>query len=162
MYLIVYHLSSSRPRRRPTPPHLLSCEQAASYVARMRSTRCTPSQGGEEEWRNTPPTPPLLFSSSRLSIRLTHLLTILAMEEAAYSQDRGQGRVGHLLHRKEERRHTMEYTVYSSSRWRRKFTPCHPSCIGGQRVGPILNCDKIARWRGGVQRLRYPILRRGW
>ena len=43
------------------------------------------------------------------------VLPILMMEDAAYSQDRGQGGVGRILHRKEERRHTIEHVAYSPS-----------------------------------------------
>ena len=143
-------------------PCPLSHEQAASSIARMSSTLRTPLQGGEEEKRNTPPTPHLLFSSSQLSTHLTHLLLILTMEEAFYLQDRGRRGVGRLLHHEVERRYTMEYAAYSSSRWRRHPTPRPLSCAGGQGVGPVLSRYKITRWRGGVQRLQYSILRRGW
>ena len=53
--------------------------------------------------------PPLL-----LTMGVHRILLILTIEEAACLQYRGQGGVGRLLHRKEERRHTveMEYTLY--------------------------------------------------
>ena len=104
-------------------------------------------RGGEEEKRSILPTPTLLFSSSQLSTRLTCLVIILVMEEVAYSGDRWQGGVGRLLHCEEERRHTIEYTAYFSSQWRRQPTHHPPSCAGEQGVRPVLNRNKIARWK---------------
>ena len=152
-------LSSLQCRMRPTPPRPLSCEQAASFIVRMRSMLCTPivrRRGGEEERRSTLATPPLLFSSVR---GLLTYSSSLAVEEAAYLRDRGQGGVDRLLHCEEERRHMMEYTAYSSSQCRRWPTPHPPLCTGGRGVGSVLNCDKIVRWRGGVQCLQYSISR---
>ena len=68
-----------------------------------------------------------MYSSSSpllLTMGVHSILLILTMEEAACLQYRGQGGVGRLLHRKEERRHMIKYTAdpLISLQWRRGGT----------------------------------------
>ena len=133
--LVVVHLSPTTNRE---PLHLLTSLKNGVGILlliliRTRIRLRNQSQGGEAPCNG---------------VHNLLLILILAMREAAYLRGRGRGGVRHVLHHKEERRHTMEYAAYSSSPPRDGgggLLLAPPSYAGGQGVGHVLNCEDEGR-----------------